>query len=126
MNCKIHFCFGVLESNMLLFLYFGRHLALALIVLVFSTSCHRVSLAPPYEKNGRQTRQLPQAALIVVTGFDPQRYVPIANKVQKALSAVDLWVSVVDTSEDIRSVQTMFHRDGLPRATPVFLLGIYI
>ena len=99
---------------MLLFLWFTRHLALALIFLVLSTSCHRISLAPLFK------RQRPQAALIVVAAFDPQQYVPIANRIQQELSAVDLWVSVVNTTEELRLV-----RDGLPRSTPAFLLGIF-
>lgn len=105
----------------MLFLSFGCQVASALLFLVVYSSCHRVILAPPHKTvatNGRQ-----QAALIIVAGqhIRPHQYVPIASRIQGALSAVDLWVSIIDTSENIGLVRTALN---LPRSSPVFLLGM--
>lgn len=67
-----------------------------------------------------------QAALIVVAGrhLPLEQYIPVTEKIKRAMSPTNLWVSIVEASEDIAVVRKALYRDGLSRSSPVFVLGL--
>jgi hypothetical protein len=100
-----------------------RRVAIALVFLVFVCTGRQVTLRPRPKGATRITRHA--AALIMVTGHKiaSQQYVPIAGKIQESLETAELWVSIIDASEDFAVVRNALVDDGLPRSAPMFVLG---